>query len=321
MTKNEDKYFLFDRPIQLDWKYFIKCILAFGMEMIYKVVLSFWHPRVENKKYKVTICAIFKDEALYLREWIEFHKIVGVDHFYLYNNFSNDKYLSILEPYIKGGVVTLIDWPVAQGQLLAYNDCIQKYKHEAQWIGFIDLDEFIVPRSSDHIYDFLKKFEKNRGSVLIHWRLYGTSGKVQRDYNHLVTEDFFVCWPKYDTVGKCFYNTNFVFEKGSKKNRVLHHTLWTMWKGLSVPPVNVFDHFCIFGQYRADSKSFPIQINHYFTKSFNEYLKKAGRGDVFFAKSHYDQKFFYWHEMKCTSVDYSAWKYIIQLKERLGCDN
>ncbi len=34
----------------------------------------------------MSLCAIFKDEADYLREWIEFHRIVGVEHFYLYNN-------------------------------------------------------------------------------------------------------------------------------------------------------------------------------------------------------------------------------------------
>jgi hypothetical protein len=31
----------------------------------------------------VSIAAIFKDEAHYLREWIEFHNMLGVEHFFL----------------------------------------------------------------------------------------------------------------------------------------------------------------------------------------------------------------------------------------------
>ena len=36
--------------------------------------------------YDLSVCAIFKDEASYLKEWIEYHKLVGVQHFYLYEN-------------------------------------------------------------------------------------------------------------------------------------------------------------------------------------------------------------------------------------------
>lgn len=30
----------------------------------------------------LAVCAIFRDEAPYLAEWIEFHRLVGVEHFY-----------------------------------------------------------------------------------------------------------------------------------------------------------------------------------------------------------------------------------------------
>ena len=61
-----------------------------------------------ERQYKVSIGAIFKNEALYLKEWIEFHRIVGVEHFYLYNNNSDDNYREVLEPYIKRNIVTLV---------------------------------------------------------------------------------------------------------------------------------------------------------------------------------------------------------------------
>jgi hypothetical protein len=34
----------------------------------------------------LSICAIFRHEAPYLREWIEFHKLIGAERFFLYDN-------------------------------------------------------------------------------------------------------------------------------------------------------------------------------------------------------------------------------------------
>ena len=38
----------------------------------------------------LAICAVYRNEAPYLREWIEFHRLVGVERFFLYNNRSTD---------------------------------------------------------------------------------------------------------------------------------------------------------------------------------------------------------------------------------------
>ena len=47
---------------------------------------------LEAKSYNVSACAIFQNEAPYLKEWIEYHRLIGVEHFYLYNNGSTDNY-------------------------------------------------------------------------------------------------------------------------------------------------------------------------------------------------------------------------------------
>src|SRR5437588_12699850 len=57
-------------------------------------------------------CALYRDHASYLREWIEFHRLVGVERFYLYSNFSADDHLQVLAPYVLEGVVVVHDWPV-----------------------------------------------------------------------------------------------------------------------------------------------------------------------------------------------------------------
>lgn len=313
----ENKYFIYDKQSFSVIKWRLYNIVSTFMAMYYQLKIMFIKPKIKSKKYNVSICAIFKNEAPYLKEWIEFNNIVGIEHFYLYNNNSKDDYMSVLKPYIKSGIVTLLEWPYKQKQMECYIDCIEKYAFETKWLGFIDIDEFIVPKKTNTIYEFLKTFEKRAGAVNIYWRLFGSSGMLNRKLSGFVSEDFTVCWPKYCDIGKCFYNTAFDFNKTSKHSKYLHHNFWASYKGVDIPPINIFNKICIGNRNIANTSDFPIQINHYFTKSYEEYAVKRTRGDVYFKINPHDEEYFYEHEMKCTDVDYSAYKYLIKLKSKI----
>lgn len=319
MKKNRNTHFILDTTVKPRLVDKLKKIFDFIKFFMYSIKYKIVHISLhDEKKYNVAVCAIFKNEAQYLKEWIEFHHIIGVEHFYLYNNNSEDDYLSVLKPYINSGLVTLAQWPKNQAQMECYNDCIVNYKEETKWLGFIDIDEFIVPIEMDNIYDFLKPFEKNRGAVKIYWKMFGTSGLLERDMNSLVIEQFTVSWPKYYSVGKCFYNTNFDFDFHNCKNKNFHHMFWASHGGKNMPPVNAFDRVCLNGVDIVDSDIHPIQINHYFTKSYQEYSMKRAKGDVYFIINPHDEEYFYLHELENTSTDYSAYKYLIKLKLAMG---
>ena len=316
---DEDKFFCFDSPIPISLRQFrkeagdkIRCIY-------YKLLLNLsTPPKVQYpKKYNVSVCAIFKDEAAYLAEWIEYHKMVGVEHFYLYNNFSSDNYHEIIDPYIKNGLITLIDWPVNQGQISAYQHCFDNYSEESRWIGLIDIDEFVTPIKTDDIYSVLSKFEKNRGAVLFYWRMFTSSGIVHRDTNNLVTEDFTVCIGKYYNIGKCFINTSYS-PVISKEHFLVHHEAWTTIGKRAIPPVNTSDRISFFGKRQnVSEKAFMIQINHYNLKSYEEYVKRANKGDVYFKKSHRTDAYFTKIDSLGDAEDKSAYKYLEKLKQQL----
>ncbi len=59
----------------------------------------------------LSVCAIYKNEARYLAEWIEFHLLAGVEHFFLYDNNSTDDHRDVLAPYVRAGLVSVTDWP------------------------------------------------------------------------------------------------------------------------------------------------------------------------------------------------------------------
>ena len=322
INKNiENKYVYYSSALPKGIKGLMLKLYAKGMSWIYKPVLNIIRPHqnsTEEKKYDVVVGAIFKNEAKYLKEWIEFNRIVGVQHFYMYNNFSDDNYMEVLGPYIQEGIVDLIDWPVKQGQISAYKDCYDKHRKDAKWIGFIDIDEYIVPNKMESIYDFLKFFEKNRAAVIINWRIFGTSGHIEENMNETMVERYTVCWDKYCSIGKCFYNTKYDIDKDYKNNTGFHHTGWGKLKNMNLPPVNVFDKVSIFQMNYIKTNELPIQINHYFTKSFDEYVEKRAKGDVYYEVNPHDEEYFYAHEMRCRAVDYSAYKYLIKLKRKMG---
>jgi hypothetical protein len=152
-------------------------------------------PQIENqapqeKKYLLSICSVFKNEDKILKEWIEYHKLVGVDHFYLYNNSSTDNSLAILQPYIEQNLVTLVDWPdqndpnspenapyrwVALTQLPAFvHACKELTSKETTWLALIDVDEFLLPIKSYTFSELLGQY-KEYGALVLFWQTYGTS--------------------------------------------------------------------------------------------------------------------------------------------------
>ena len=83
----------------------------------------------------LSVCAIYRDEEHYLREWIEFHRLVGVERFYLYNNLSVDDHREVLAPYVEAGIVTVTDWTDEPPQMSAYEHCLETRKEESRWIA------------------------------------------------------------------------------------------------------------------------------------------------------------------------------------------
>ena len=147
-------------------------------------------PRNQPPEHYLSACAIYRDEAPYLAEWIEFHRLVGFERFYLYDNRSQDDHLDVLGPYIEEGIVVVHDWDVSYvpGQTQAYEHAIATYRDEARWIACFDIDEFLFSPTHRPVSDVLRDYEEWPG-VVVNAPRFGPSGHRGRP-DGLVIESY-----------------------------------------------------------------------------------------------------------------------------------
>lgn len=151
---------------------------------------------LRSYEYELSVATIFQNEAPYFREWIEFNRLQGVEHFYLYNNESKDNFQEVLQPYIDQGIVELYDWPNLwpdilfhrKCQLMGLNDALEKSRSHTKWLAFIDVDEYVFPTNEGTLIEYLRQHCEEVSGICINWQCYGTSRKILQP-GELLTEN------------------------------------------------------------------------------------------------------------------------------------
>lgn len=314
-----------DRDRNPLWKRVGRLVALFPVQVLYSlfgyvfIFLRSLFTRRRSYRYEVSICAIFQNEGRFLREWVEYHRIIGVDHLYLYNNNSSDDYKAVLAPYVESGFVTLTDWPERFAQLKMYEDCWRRHRDESHWIGFIDLDEFVNLQKDDDIKDFLRRYRRYPG-VYLSWREFGTSGRMEEG-DGLVTEKYTSCWPCLQFAGKTFINNDY------RRFFITVHCFHAYCGRIPMFPVTDSKTFA----YRTEI-FFPYVprhpkawINHYWSKSYEWFKYKTfGRDDVASAALLEGRKksgIFESHEVRNTTKDHSIQRFLVQLKRGMEESN
>lgn len=267
--------------IQMHGKYYSKSIktlyeiIYFPLSFLYFIFIQFsgiLHRNI-NYSYKLSIVAIIKNEADYLDEWIKYHKIIGVEHFYLFNNESDDNTEKILRKYVKEGTVTLIDFPGRERQHDAYNYALNTWRNESEYMAFIDADEFLFLDVGDgNLYSCVSSLLKKYSAhvLVVNWCIFGSSHKKEKPEG-LVIENY--VWRS---------NKNNEYNKHIKTicnpRRVIGFRSSHYVTGLANRYVVGTNGKQVSGALSNEVCFDYLRINHYFTKSLYEFEKKRKRG-------------------------------------------
>ncbi|WP_157772949.1 glycosyltransferase family 92 protein [Acetobacter tropicalis] len=132
---------------------------------------------------KTAICLCVKNEEKELVYWLAWHKIIGFDTFIIYDDCSDDKTLRVIESLSGKYDIRLLsnfenkDRSVIR-QCRCYNDAINRYKNEFDWIAFFDADEYLDLYGKS-ITDYLS--DKNDvDCIAFNWCCFGANGHIER---------------------------------------------------------------------------------------------------------------------------------------------
>lgn len=218
------------------------------------------------------ITAIVKNEAPYIKEWIEFHKLVGVEKFYIYDNESTDDLIEVIQPYINANEVVYKYFPGECAQNAAYQDSIENNSNKVRFMAFIDLDEFITPLKHITITEYIKNIENKIGHKIdalgVNWLIHGFNGHFHKP-DGLVCENFSRC--SFSTEG----NKHIKSIVNPRSVVIAHHPHYFIHrfgsKIVNIKGENIYGPF-------SEPYFEEIVINHYITKSYEEYEKRMKKG-------------------------------------------
>lgn len=227
------------------------------------------------KKIGFALVTIAKNESDYIREWVVYHKAIGVDKIYLYDNESDDGMTDLIKPFIDEGFVVVTKIYGRRQQLNANNDAVHRFGAQCKYMAFIDCDEMIMPiNTSEKIIDTIDRIillNPNAGGIAVNWCMFGSSHYDEKP-------DGFVCenfvWRAKTPGGKgteCI--KTIAIPECIKIYKHPHYPIYRNGffnintKGVVVPEWH----------YKLDSY-YEIKINHYFTKSKQEWIKRHSKG-------------------------------------------
>lgn len=129
---------------------------------------------------RMCVGAIFKNEAPYLKEWLDHYINRGVDHFYLIDDNSDDNYKEVLEPYIQKGYITLFNVDEVKTyfgrQEYFYKKFLFPIKDYCEYMIICDIDEYIWSPKHFNLFDAAKEMAaKNIQSYQIPMVLFGSN--------------------------------------------------------------------------------------------------------------------------------------------------
>lgn len=228
------------------------------------------NPQIRGNRIKVAHCLIAIKEDIYLPEYIQYYKDIGVDHFYIYDNSGN----MTADKVVSDPQTTIIPFEGRRMQMLAYTDCLHHYGADYDWMGFFDVDEFLVLKKHESIQQLLSEIHQDGwcGGACVNWRFFGDSGLINED-RRCVTQRFVYRQKGINPHVKCFARTSSTMSYSHPHYPKLHDSFsqfsLTYWQFF-----NTSGPFFEGGEIHE-----PVAVlHHYCTKTKSEYEAKVARG-------------------------------------------
>ena len=252
---------------------------------------SFYNFKRNINNIKVCICTIGKEENKYIREFTEYYFNFGVDKIFLYDNNDKNKenFEEVIKDYIDNGYVEVINWRgVQKPHFHAINDCYIRYNHYFDWLIFYDIDEFIHLSNYKNIKEFLieKRFDTCK-KIYLNWVFH-----TDNDLIFYQNFSLFKRFPKLEKEVELKHNYSQKVKtiiRGNISNfQLVNDSHATHIVTNSVEACNGFGKkINLDNEYFMPNSDFKYYyIDHFFSKSLEEFIHKIKRGSAVKGNDH-----------------------------------
>ena len=262
------------------YKIIILIYLVFFSKIIKKEIINF----KIIKNTKICVCTPVKNENRYIREFVEHYKKYGVDKIFLYdnNNLNGERLENVIGEYIKKGFVEVFDYRGKIAQLYnIMNDCYQRNYQIYDWLIFFEVDEYIHLYNYTNVKLYLQRDAfKNCEIIYLNW-VYHTDNNLIYYDNRPLHIRFPEVEPNARKSIKNRKNCVKSILRGHIPNFVIKdvHKLTKNLKGYK--PCNGFGNPDSFPGIHIPNSDFRYYyIDHYYSKSLEEFIEKINKGDV-----------------------------------------
>ena len=230
---------------------------------------------------KVCLCTPAKNENRYIREFVEHYEKYGVDKIFLYDNndIEGEKFDEILSDYIEKGFVEVRDWRgKAKALMQMMNDCYQTNYQIYDWLIFYELDEYIHLSNYTNVKPFLNLPRFKHCEVIYLNLICHTDNNLIYYDNRSLAERFPRTVPKYKKGGYRLEIKSIL--RGHIPNIEItnNHLLSTDLHNCNGYGNKNRYYYKTYSN-QNDYKNY--YIDHYYSKSTEEFIEKLNKGDVY----------------------------------------
>jgi Glycosyl transferase family 2 len=241
---------------------------------------------------RILLVATMRNEGPFILEWVAYHRAIGFTDLVICTNDCIDGSPALLDPLQELGLATHLANPVGpedKAQLAAYARAEKlSVIREVDWAMVLDADEFLnVHVGKGRVTDLIAAVPKAT-AFLINWRIFGSSGHVASEPG-FVTERFTRAAPLNDPVNRSFktlftridaYHCKLLPHQPRYPDKSrLAELHYVNGAGAALPHYFRDEARGDFLQSEPSQVSWQLaQINHYNTRSWEDYLVKHERG-------------------------------------------
>jgi hypothetical protein len=222
-------------------------------------------------RFRLSAVAILKNEVPYLEEWLCHHLAIGIDHFFLYDNGSTDALHDVLRPYADHGIVTTVYFPMRGLQRDANNHVVRFFGSTTEWLAYADIDEFLVPEHDETIGSVLARFPEAE-QVLVSRKEFCYSGH-RTPPEGLVTEAYREVSADVPRVGTSAILGKPIIRPAATLRVGIHNATTLHGRTVNTAGQPTSEEATVI----EDPSYANLQMNHYFTKSWQEFQAKRHR--------------------------------------------